>query len=259
MERFVSILINYLITTFRNLIFLFPDCIGGFNCQAGIKQCDVYDPNNDQWTSIAPLHTGRCQAGVAAYKGKLWVVGGSDGWNCLGTVETYDPDTNQWSFASPLLTSRRGCGVAILDGKLWCVGGSDGSQSLKTTEYYDEATQAWVTGPSLTTSRSIVSAVVVQDSLYAIGGFSGKKFLNTIEYFDAEANEWTKFAKLQPSLHDALYASDENGDITPQNYANVVKMNGETQKKSKIPDTKMSTEKDKISEDESDTIIMPVC
>lgn len=34
-------------------------CIGGWNGQVGIKQCDVYDPDTNQWTSIAPLQTGK--------------------------------------------------------------------------------------------------------------------------------------------------------------------------------------------------------
>lgn len=34
-------------------------CIGGWNGQVGIKQCDVYDPDTNEWTSIAPLQTGK--------------------------------------------------------------------------------------------------------------------------------------------------------------------------------------------------------
>ena len=34
-------------------------CIGGWNGQVGIKQSDVYDPNTNNWTSIAPLQTGK--------------------------------------------------------------------------------------------------------------------------------------------------------------------------------------------------------
>lgn len=227
-------------------------CIGGWNGQAGIKQCDVYCPQTDKWTSIAPLNTGRCQAGVFAFNNKIWVVGGSDAWNCLGTVETYDPESNQWTSSAPLLTARRGCGLAELNGRLYCVGGSDGNQSLKTTEYFDEDAQTWVLGPSLTTARSIVSVVVVQNRLYAIGGFSGKKFLNTIEYYDADAKEWTKFAKLQqPS--SGLFDDSYDYEAYIQNG------NGSTPATNE-PQTK-SSEKDKISEDESEaTVIIPsVC
>jgi influenza virus NS1A-binding protein len=224
-------------------------CIGGWNGQAGIKQCDSYDPETDTWSSIAPLNTGRCQAGVFAFNNKIVVVGGSDAWNCLGTVETYDPDTNQWTFSAPLLTARRGCGLAELNGKLFVVGGSDGNQSLKSTEYYDEATESWILGPSLTTARSIVSVVVVKNRLYAIGGFSGKKFLNTIEYYDADAKEWTKFAKLQQPSNDEL--PDDEESVVLNGNGNVKKL------KSPTIETKNVCEKDKISEDETDTIIVP--
>jgi influenza virus NS1A-binding protein len=228
-------------------------CIGGWNGQAGIRQCDVYCPETDTWTSIAPLNTGRCQAGVFAFNNKIWVVGGSDAWNCLGTCETYDPEADQWSFTAPLLTARRGCGLAELNERLYCVGGSDGNQSLKSTEYFDDDTQSWVLGPTLSTARSIVSVVVVQNRLYAIGGFSGKKFLNTIEYYDADAKEWTKFAKLQqPSTNGSLNDDEEpqtNGNGTDGNF-----------KKVKTPTESNGTHSNgngKISEDESDTIIMP--
>lgn len=33
-------------------------CIGGWNGQVGIRQCDVFNPNTQAWTSIAPLQTG---------------------------------------------------------------------------------------------------------------------------------------------------------------------------------------------------------
>lgn len=227
-------------------------CIGGWNGQAGIRQCDVYCPETDKWTSIAPLNTGRCQAGVFAFNNKIWVVGGSDAWNCLGTCETYDPETNQWTFSAPLSTARRGCGLAELHGRLYCVGGSDGNQSLKTTEYFDEETQSWILGPSLTTARSIVSVVVVQNRLYAIGGFSGKKFLNTIEHYDEDAKEWTKFAKLQ---QPSLGLSDEEESFVTNGSIN--SSNETTAPSPKSPSKQQpANEKDKISEDESEAIIL---
>lgn len=234
-------------------------CIGGWNGQAGIKQCDVYCPETDTWTSIAPLNTGRCQAGVFAFNNKIWVVGGSDAWNCLGTVETYDPETNQWVHSAPLSTARRGCGLAELNGHLYCVGGSDGNQSLKSTEYYDEASESWILGPSLTTARSIVSVVVVQNRLYAIGGFSGKKFLNTIEYYDADAKEWTKFAKLYQDFDGSGGESSFDEPIAHNGNGKAPSLNGDVKRESKVKfeDLAKAAEKDKISEDESDTIILP--
>lgn len=121
-------------------------CIGGWNGQFGIKQCDVYDPKTNKWSSIAPLQTGtrycscsqiktvsfwtrieinfflldyvgRYQAGVCAYNGLVYAVGGCNSWNCLNTVEVYDPLTDTWTYAKPLVTARRGCGLIEYNGE----------------------------------------------------------------------------------------------------------------------------------------------
>ena len=66
----------------------------------------------------------RYQTGVASFKEKIYAVGGSDAWNCLGTVEVYEPERGEWSFSASLLTPRRGCGLAEFNRKLYAVGGS---------------------------------------------------------------------------------------------------------------------------------------
>jgi influenza virus NS1A-binding protein len=87
---------------------------------------------------------GRYQAGIASYNGHVWVIGGSDAWNCLASSEIYDPECNQWNNGPTLLTPRRGCGLAEFNGKLYAVGGSDGNHSLTSTECYEEDSQTWV-------------------------------------------------------------------------------------------------------------------
>lgn len=233
-------------------------CIGGnATGQNSVKDCHVFCPETNTWTSIAPLNTGRCQAGVVAYDGKLWVAGGSDSWNCLNTVECYNPDEDKWSFVAPLLQSRRGCGLAVLNGRIYCVGGSDGSQSLKSTEYYDPNSKTWILGPSLNTARANVGVAAIEHRLYAIGGFSGKKFLNTIEYFDEEANEWTKFAKLQPisTSTSASTSCGSNGHVDEETMQDLNELS-----RAAMASLKLTSEKDKIREDESEsnTIIMPL-
>lgn len=90
------------------------------------------------------LLPGRYQAGVAAYKGNVYAIGGCDAWNCLSSVECYDIEDNVWSPVTPLLTPRRGCGVAVFNGKLYTVGGSDGTHTLSSTEVFDDESKTWV-------------------------------------------------------------------------------------------------------------------
>lgn len=232
-------------------------CVGGnATGQNSVKDCHVFDPETNTWTSIAPLNTGRCQAGVVAFDGKLWVAGGSDSWNCLNTVECYDPEEDKWTFMPSMLTARRGCGLAVLNGRVYCVGGSDGSQSLKSTEYFDKTSKSWILGPSLNTARANVGVAAVQHRLYAIGGFSGKKFLNTIEYFDEEANEWTKFAKLQPisTSTSTTTSCGSSGHVDEETMRDLNDSLNELNRMS----SKTTSEKDRIREDESETIIMPL-
>lgn len=173
-------------------------CIGGWNGQVGIKQCDVFDPKTNRWSSISSLNVGeyqrrilikllidlykfsnlgRYQAGVASYDNLVYAVGGCDAWNCLNSVETYDPETDIWTMSKPLITARRGCGVTVFNNKLYVVGGSDGSHTLNTTEIYDKETKTWEVGPCMTVPRANVEVAVVGDRLYAVGGFSGKIFM----------------------------------------------------------------------------------
>lgn len=90
---------------------------------AGIRQADLFDPSTGTWVSIAPLITGRYQAGAIGFQGRIWAVGGCDGWNCLTTVEVFDPVTGAWTQGPPLITPRRGAGLQEFRGRLYCVGG----------------------------------------------------------------------------------------------------------------------------------------
>ena len=53
---------------------------------------------------------------MTSFQGKIWVAGGCDAWNPLGTVEVYDPATNTWKYGPPMNSARRGCGLVEKNG-----------------------------------------------------------------------------------------------------------------------------------------------
>ena len=55
---------------------------------------------------------------MRAFKGRLYAIGGSDGWNCLNSVEVYNPEIDKWEFARPLNGPRRGAGIENVNGEL---------------------------------------------------------------------------------------------------------------------------------------------
>ncbi|XP_073988784.1 influenza virus NS1A-binding protein homolog [Rhodnius prolixus] len=177
-------------------------CIGGFNGQNVIKQCDCYDPSTDKWFSIAPLHTGRYQAGCCGFQGNIWVVGGCDAWNILDSCEIYYPQKNTWSYGPRPMHARRGAGLAEFNNKIYMVGGWDGNQSLSSVEIYDPETNSWSYGPELTTPRANLGVAVINNCLYAVGGFSSKSFLKSIEILYADRDEWTTLSLVQKTKLD---------------------------------------------------------
>jgi len=185
-------------------------CIGGTYGPSGTKYCFKLEQGpDDKWDRIANMITGRAQAAVASFQGKIWVAGGCNAWNAIRSVEIYDPVTNTWKEGPSLSTPRRGCGLAVHQGHLIVVGGSDGTHSLCTTEVLDMAEGGWKPGPTMTTCRTNVSVAVVGDRLWAVGGFSGKVFLNTVEYLDGD--EWTSFIPLPEQMFKSTKSTNSLG------------------------------------------------
>ena len=69
-----------------------------------------FDPEEDRWTSVKPMHTKRLGVGVAVVNRLLYVVGGYDGTERLGSGECYHPENNAWTMIAPMTTQRSGAG-----------------------------------------------------------------------------------------------------------------------------------------------------
>ncbi|VDO27339.1 unnamed protein product [Onchocerca flexuosa] len=93
-------------------------CMGGCCEQNVLSECERYNPELDEWTSIAPLRTARFQAGCTSWHDFVIVCGGCDGWKCLDSVDAYYPKTGKWQRLAPLKTARRGSAVAVVKGLL---------------------------------------------------------------------------------------------------------------------------------------------
>ena len=65
-------------------------CVGGFTSEF-TGQSEVYTPENDSWSPIAPMPTARAYLGLAEVKDVLYAIGGFDGSNWLATNEMYTP------------------------------------------------------------------------------------------------------------------------------------------------------------------------
>eukprot|EP01061_Rhynchopus_euleeides_P032301 TRINITY_DN5361_c0_g1_i1.p1 TRINITY_DN5361_c0_g1~~TRINITY_DN5361_c0_g1_i1.p1 ORF type:complete len:578 (+),score=145.30 TRINITY_DN5361_c0_g1_i1:83-1735(+) len=114
----------------------------------GQKVLDIvqrYDPSTNSWTVLPGMSTPRMCPAVVAYKGFMWVIGGSDGQHALNSVERYDPTTNTWTTAPSMLTNRSNATAAVAHGHIYVTGGFF-QEALSSVERYSP-TSGWVSMP----------------------------------------------------------------------------------------------------------------
>ena len=119
--------------------------IEGCLCKPVLHVCAAcrYNPQRDEWESVAPMLARRKHLGAACLDGKLYAAGGRNDTTELSSVESYDPATNQWTSVVAMATRRSGVGLAVVNKKLFAIGGFDGTTYLKSVEWYDKSANQW--------------------------------------------------------------------------------------------------------------------
>ncbi len=170
---------------------------------------DVYDPDTDSWTSVAPLAAARSGAASAAADGKIYIFGGSDGYvpsavNSAG--EAYDPQANTWSPIATLPHAMGGSVAAELDGLIYVNGGDE------TVQVYDPAGDQWLSPlPAMQRPRTGFRLASMGGKLYAISAALGEAALEGeavpqrfTEEYDPDTNSWTLLTGFLPE-EEATY------------------------------------------------------
>lgn len=143
--------------------------IGGFDGHSRLASIECYHPENNAWSILPPMKTGRSGAGVAALNQYIYVVGGFDGRFQVSTCERYDTEQQVWDSVASIQIARSALSLTVLDGKLYAMGGFDGHSFLNIVEVYDPSNDRWEEGTPLTSGRSgHASAVIYQPSCASV-------------------------------------------------------------------------------------------
>lgn len=143
--------------------------VGGFDGNERLASMECYHPENNAWTLLPTMQTGRSGAGVAALNLYIYVVGGFDGRVQLSSVERYDTEQQIWESVASIRIARSALSLTVLDGKLYAMGGFDGHSFLSIVEVYNPANDRWEEGTPLTSGRSgHASAVIYQPSCASV-------------------------------------------------------------------------------------------
>jgi len=178
---------------------------------------NVYDPNTQTWTAIAPLPSPSEKPASAFINGKLYVA---DGWDTSGNptaaLRIYDPSSNTWSSgANNPAPEGGGVGVAVLNNKMYLIGGCPTGSSCGDTvvEAYDPSTDTWTAPGALAAYPHQVSweaCGAVTGTLYCAGGISSSAYSDAYVY-DTSANTWTAIAPIPESMWGGGYSGTSQG------------------------------------------------
>ncbi|MBF6614790.1 MAG: hypothetical protein IVW55_16895, partial [Chloroflexi bacterium] len=178
---------------------------GGYSAAQGATQSvlQAYYPleNRAEIITTDPLPAPRFGSGVAAFNGKLYVIGGSDD-SLTGTNSVYEYDParqagSRWRAKASMPTARLYLGAAVVDGTIYAIGGLPGDLTdLATVEAYNPATDSWSARHSMSLPRGGVAAVGVDSRqpgcggfLYALGG-GWTNYTASAERYNPATDSW---------------------------------------------------------------------
>ena len=169
-----------------------------------------------RWTYLTPMPTARQEVAVAAYDGRVWVIGGfGNNAQPVDTVETFDPALNLWEVRPSLPVPVHHAAAAVVGDRLFVIGGYTGGRvrwtALDTVYELVPARQAWEPRAAMPTPRGALAVAVLDDRVHALGG-GAERVSNAHEVYDPAANRWTA-ANAMPTARDHLAAVAFQGRV----------------------------------------------
>ena len=176
--------------------------LGGFVAPGRTSAAvERYDLRRDRWARVRGLPFGLNHAAVAAYGGRLYVVGGYRARTAVAQESAallrYDPRTDRWTRLRDMPTARGALAVGVVGGRLYAAGGAAGGQALTTLEIYDFATGRWHRGRDMAVAREHLAGVALSGRFYALAGRTGAGNLTVVERYDPASGRWRRLPDMR--------------------------------------------------------------
>ncbi len=179
--------------------------VGGFVSTGGTTDRMVrYDISDDRWREVAGLPIAVNHPGVAAYRGRVYVLGGNFGAPVAGQSKSnrlyrYTPAKDRWRRLASASIHRGALALVGTRGNLYAIGGySDSNDQLPRVEIYDVSRRSWRAGKPMPTGRNHVGAAAIGREIYVTGGRPGPDHggLATVERYDTLRDRWSTVAPM---------------------------------------------------------------
>ena len=164
------------------------------------------------WTQKAEMPTARTEVTAAVRDGKVYVIGGLDGFaRTVATVEVYDTATDDWRSAPDLPEARHHAVAVTVGDTLYVIGGFTGTGFEPKPEVFALKVQGtWQRVVALPEARGALAAAVVDNRILVVGGVGPQGLANDLFVYEPALDAWTKKTPA-PTRRDHLAAGALGG------------------------------------------------
>lgn len=146
--------------------------VGGFLADgSSSKRADAYSPQRDRWRRLPDLPLAVNHAMAAAYRGRVYVLGGYAGAIGGGNAvrAAYVLERGRWRTLPRMPERRAAAGAAVVGGRLYVVGGVGPNGLARRMLVFDLTRRRWSTavGPA---PREHLAATAWNGRVYALAG-----------------------------------------------------------------------------------------
>jgi N-acetylneuraminic acid mutarotase len=165
----------------------------------GWPTCEKYDPETNNWTTIASVPISPGGGSVVACQNKIYLMAGSNEY----PTQVYDPVTNTWENRTsiPTKSARISLQANVVDGKIYMIGGRmlAGLYQIfpsSSNDVYDPETDSWSQMAPIPVPVMGYASAVLDDKIYIISGaHEGQPNYppptDLVQIFDPATNLWT--------------------------------------------------------------------
>ncbi len=167
------------------------------------------------WLAATPMPTPRIGAAAAAVGGRIFVVGGRDGFGrTVDKVEIFDIFDNTWSTGAPLPLPLQGLSLVSVQNKLYAIGGLKGLASIpsQTLFIYDAESGSWNRGADPPRGVGLAAAAARDERIHIFGGRSATGSISAHYVYDPLTNAWGQGEEMN-SVREAMSAVVVDGKI----------------------------------------------
>jgi Kelch motif len=201
--------------------------VGGFGTNGGARDLQIYTPSTNSWRIGPQMPVGLHHPNVAAWGGKLFVLGGcthgqqasnpyNSPWVGSRHAFEYDPAQNAWRTLKPLQQASAAGALLPFGDKLYLIGGVDTTGLvLDKVQEYDPVAETWRERAPMSLAREHIGAAVLDSLIYVVAGREtglGGVSIKLFQAYDPVRNTWQTLPEL-PTARSGLCLTAAKGRL----------------------------------------------